>query len=382
MAKIDIVTADLQALSSKMKQAEANVGKARMLVSMAQSSLNMQVASKSSISSRLDTAKRKLTTQRTGIGKMVSLTNQAAEAFERADKGSGRIVEDLFDNLFRMLGKMADSVKNFIQSIVLEKHNQVAGIFLPAGSILTGSVISGLLGPSGESGSGHTSGGGKHNTINNAGNGKPNSGSQPGHTSSTGNTSHTSNTGMTAEQKKAAEEARAKKLAAEKKQTLNEINTRYKNLPNSVNKTGFKGKCSALTFQQLNALGIVKKNTGESAAAGKDYASVLAKKGKTSTGYTCTGYEGNDALDKLLAANQGKLPITNIVCSFKKGGNITSEKYGHAMLISKIDEAGNVYFVDNTSKSKYKAVCISLEEFKAYYFKKGSKCSGITHLHK
>lgn len=129
MAKIDIVTADLQALSSKMKQAEANVGKARMLVSMAQSSLNMQVASKSSISSRLDTAKRKLTTQRTGIGKMVSLTNQAAEEFERADKGSGRIVEDLFDNLFRMLGKMADSVKNFIQSIVLEKHNQVAGIF-------------------------------------------------------------------------------------------------------------------------------------------------------------------------------------------------------------------------------------------------------------
>lgn len=364
MAKIDIVTADLQALSSKMKQAEGNVGKARMLVSMAQNGLNMQVASKSSISSRLDTAKRKLTSQRDSISKMVSLTGQAAEEFERADQGSGRIVEDLFDNLFRMLGNMAGSIKNFIQSIVLKKHNQVAGVFLPAGSILSGAVISGLLGPSG---GGHTSGGGVHDNTNHAGNGKPDSGSQTGNT-----------TGKKEEDK----EAEAKRLAAEKKQTLDEISTRYQNLPNTKNKTGFKGKCSALTFQQLKALGIVKKNAGESAAAGKDYARVLAKKGKTSTGYTCTGYEGNNALDKLLAANQGKLPITNIVCSFKKGGNITSEKYGHAMLISKIDEAGNVYFVDNTSKSKYKAVCISLEEFKAYYFKEGSKCSGITHLHK
>lgn len=368
MAKINIVTADLQSLSSKMKQADLHVGKARMMVSMAQSSLNMQVASMSAISSRLSSAKQKLTAQRTAISTMASLTVQAAEEFARADQGSGRIVEDLFNNLFRALGDMAGSLKNFIQSIVIKKHNQVAGVFLPAGSILTGSVISELLGPA--------RGSGRHDGESSAGvtDVKPAPDKRPDNTANEKK--------ETATQQTAKEEA-AKRAKEERKKTLDEINTRYQNLPNSKSKKGFVHLCGALTFQQLHALGIVSKNTaGEHATHAKDYARLLAKKGKTSKGYICTGYTGNDALDKLLAANKGKLPITNIVCSFNKGGNIPSEADGHALLISKIDEAGNVYFVDNTKASNYKAVCLSLKEFKAFYFKKESNCSGVTHLHK
>ena len=372
MAKIDIVTADLQSLSSKMKAAEGNVGKARMLVSMAQNSLDIQVASSSAINSRLAGAKKKLTAQKTAVGAMASLTVQAAEEFTRADQGSGRIVNDLFDNLSRALGDMAGSLKNFIQSIVVKKHNQTASVFLPAGSILTGSVISGLLGPAGGSGLAHGSGDGRHET-------EPDMGHTDEKPAPDSQTNHTPSPEEEAAAQQAAKEEAAKKAKEEREKTPNEINTRYKNLPNSKSKKGFKHKCGALTFQQLYAMGIVK--SGESADFAKDYASVLAAKGKTSKGYICSGYTGNDALDKLLAANKGKLPITNIVCSFEKGGNIPSNA-GHALLISKIDEAGNVYFVDNTKASNYKAVCLSLKDFKAFYFKKGSNCSGVTHLHK
>ncbi len=153
MAKIDIVTADLHTLSSKLKQTERYLQQAHQMVAAAQGGLSMQVSSRSAISSRMEQAKKKLSLQRAKVGKMSAYSMQAAEEFTDTDRRNGRNLSDLFDNLNRMMGRMAGSVKHFNQSVTVQRYRSVAGIFLAAGSVLT---VSGISGP------GHSSGGGRH----------------------------------------------------------------------------------------------------------------------------------------------------------------------------------------------------------------------------
>lgn len=153
MAKIDIVTADLHTLSSKLKQTERCLQQAHQMVAAAQGGLSMQVSSRSAISSRMEQAKKKLSLQRAKVGKMSAYSMQAAEEFTDTDRRNGRNLSDLFDNLNRMMGRMAGSVKHFNQSVTVQRYRSVAGIFLAAGSVLT---VSGISGP------GHSSGGGRH----------------------------------------------------------------------------------------------------------------------------------------------------------------------------------------------------------------------------
>ncbi len=153
MAKIDIVTADLHILSSKLKQTERCLQQAHQMVAAAQGGLSMQVSSRSAISSRMEQAKKKLSLQRAKVGKMSAYSMQAAEEFTDTDRRNGRNLSDLFDNLNRMMGRMAGSVKHFNQSVTVQRYRSVAGIFLAAGSVLT---VSGISGP------GHSSGGGRH----------------------------------------------------------------------------------------------------------------------------------------------------------------------------------------------------------------------------
>ncbi len=380
MAKIDVYTTDLHELSAKLKKAEQSLSEVQSLVASAQSGLSMKVAARENIDSRLLSVRTKVVSQNDRVGKMASLSMTAAQEFEDADRRSGEKAQSIFSTVMSGLSKLTNSVGRFLSSISVQRHGAIAGVFLGAGTILAYSpltALSGLLKDMFK----------KKDSYTTSNSSVQSSNTQNGSTQSSGGGRHDGAAGGAASKPSAENVKPARPVEkphvtteAEKKQVLNEINARYKRLPNSKSGKGFKHRCGALVYQQLNEMGVVK--SGESTMYGKDYAKMLAKKGKTASGYTCKGYEGADAFDKLLNANKGKFPITNIVCSFEKGGNFTDPKAGHAMLISKIDESGNVYFVDNTKASNYKAVCMTLAEFKAFYFKKGTNCNGITHLYK
>lgn len=410
MAKIDVYTAELSNLSAKLKSANQCLEEAKGLVSSAQAGLTMQVASREGIESQMSAAKNQITGQSSKVERMAALSTIAAQEFISADTGSGAKTNQIFSNVLAGLTAVARSVGQFLGSTSLLRHAGMAAIFLGSGTLLSnsiltrlkdilgnkgntaagaaGSVIGGAAaagtGSSGQAGAAGTAAEKPHNSSTTAQ--KPQGSNATAQKPQSSNTAaqkpQSSNTAAQKPQNSntaAKQTAVQKTTAAEKQKTLDEINKRYKNLPNSKSGKGFKSRCGALVYQQLKDMGIVK--SGESTNYGKDYAKVLAKKGKTSKGYKCTGYQGNNALDQLLNANKNKYPITNIVCSFGKGGNFQSTA-GHTMLISKIDAEGNVYFVDNTKASNYKAVCMSLKDFKKFYFKSSNVCTGVTHLTK
>lgn len=153
MAKIEIVTADLHTLSSRLKQAQRCLKEAHQMVAAAQGSLSLQVSSRSAINSKMEETEKKLSLQRAKVGKMSSYSMQAAEEFADVDRKNGRNLSELFDNLSQMMGRMAGGVRHFTQSVTVQRHRAVAGIFLSGGSLLT---------VSGTGGFGHGSGGGRH----------------------------------------------------------------------------------------------------------------------------------------------------------------------------------------------------------------------------
>lgn len=403
MAKIDVYTAELSNLSAKLKSANQFLEEAKGLVSSAQAGLTMQVASREGIDSQMSAAKNHITGQSSKVERMASLSTTAAQEFTSADTSSGAKTNQIFSNVLAGLTTLAHSIGQFLGSTSLLHHAGTAGIFLASGTLLSNTILSHLKDVLGKGGNTAT-GAATEGAIGGAAD-KESSGQAGAASGAAGTTSQKPQSSNTATQKPqssnatnqkpqssntttkkpqssntAAQQTTTKKTTeAEKQKTLDEINKRYKNLPNSKSGKGFKSRCGALVYQQLKDMGIVK--SGESTNYGKDYAKVLAKKGKTSKGYKCTGYQGNNALDQLLNANKNKYPITNIVCSFGKGGNFQSTA-GHTMLISKIDAEGNVYFVDNTKASNYKAVCMSLKDFKKFYFKSSNVCTGVTHLTK
>ena len=140
--------------------------------------------------------------------------------------------------------------------------------------------------------------------------------------------------------------------------------------------------CGNLTKDQLKMQGLISDK--DKTWNGKDIASYFANKGTTSTGAKCTSY---NSIDDLLNSNSE--PITNVVCSFNKGGWVTSEQYGHGMLISRIED-GNVYFMDNRSSMSVRnsgdrhlvMQCMSVQEFKNSYYGPKMKPCGITMISK
>lgn len=138
------------------------------------------------------------------------------------------------------------------------------------------------------------------------------------------------------------------------------------------------GRCGALTYRQLESQGLVGDN--DSTARGADYAKMLADRGVTETGYETTGYycdrqTPEETFDKLLNDHNGS--VNNVVVSFDHG------EYGHAMLISKI-ENGKVYFMDNwrdysDGNGGYVPQVISVDEYKQRYFSwSGYECNCMT----
>ena len=138
--------------------------------------------------------------------------------------------------------------------------------------------------------------------------------------------------------------------------------------------------CGNLTKDQLKLQGLI--SDADKTWNGKDIASYFANKGTTSTGAKCTSY---NSIDDLI--NNNSEPITNVVCSFNKGGWVTSEKYGHGMLISRIED-GNVYFMDNRTSMSVRTAedrhlvmqCMSIQEFKNQYYGKNMRPCGITMI--
>ena len=171
------------------------------------------------------------------------------------------------------------------------------------------------------------------------------------------------------------------------------IATANKNLQDTYNKLAqdkmaegkdpaYEQLCGNLTKDQLKMQGLISDK--DKTWNGKDIASYFANKGTTSTGAKCTSY---NSIDDLLNSNSE--PITNVVCSFNKGGWVTSEQYGHGMLISRIED-GNVYFMDNRSSMSVRnsgdrhlvMQCMSVQEFKNSYYGPKMKPCGITMISK
>lgn len=350
MANIELLMTNLDSLDKTFNNLAAQIENVMGEVKKTQGKLNNQVEAKMSIDNRFNRIQNLLNKEKTYFENLAKVSDVVYAEFKQLDTQMANVFKGT---------EQVPTAKSTLQSVITNnytsKYGNMGGFMLAAGSAWAISELS------------------KWNTKMNALN------------------KNVQTTTTTVKKETAAANTAAKqtttttttttsttKITKEYKQKiLDDINKRYANLPNSKSGKGFKHRCGALVYQQLKDLGIVK--SGESTTYGKDYAKVLMKKGKTAAGYTCTGYTGNDAFDKLLKAN--KLPLTNIVCSFGKGGNFTSDA-GHTMLISRIDEAGNVYFVDNTKASNYKAVCMTMAEFKKFYFKSSNVCTGVTYLHK
>lgn len=348
MADIELLTRVMEnGLDFSYKNIVLELDDVMNVLKKIQGQLNDQVEAKMSIDNRFNRLQNLLNKEKEYLTKAGKLTVAAYAELKQIDTQQA--------NIFEGTEKVPSSKSN-LQSVItsnyISKYGSMAGFMLAAGSALSVSDLS------------------KWNT-------KMASLNKNIQATNTAIKKETQTVTKQTESTKKPTTTTTNTTTTNKQKILDEINKRYKNLPNSKSGKGFAGKCGALVYQQLKDMGIVK--SGESTNYGKDYAKVLMNKGKTSTGYTCTGYKGDNAFDTLLSKN--KLPLTNIVCSFGKGGNFKSDA-GHVMLITKIDEAGNVYFVDNTKASNYKAVCMSMKDFKAFYFKSSNNCTGVTYLHK
>lgn len=162
-------------------------------------------------------------------------------------------------------------------------------------------------------------------------------------------------------------------------ESLAEINERYQNLLKAKKRTTYQGWCGQLAADQLNAKGIPVP-----AANGKDLCNTILNSPSNGKKYTTTSYSSFDELVK--ASESG--PVSNVVLSFNKGGYFTNNA-GHGMVIDRI-ENGKVYFIDNTSISdtaptgknngQYVAQCMSVTDFKKWYFASGNKSAGIVQV--
>lgn len=336
MAKIDVYTSEMSALSARLKSISSTIENAERVTGKVQSNLDFRIAALENIAGGLSRAKQQLRRQKDKVVKMSNLTNRSVSEFRAADGQMDKNARNVLRKIVTLAPAGINSTKQLSASVAISRHNTVNSFFKPAGTIITIVGIRELI-------------------------------------------------RRLAQIIKGAKQEQEKRQQQDKDQReLDIINERYKTLP-SANK-GFKGACGAFVFQQLLMQGIVTKTGAyESTLHGKDYAKVLAKKKVTSTGYKITNYgDGDNAFDNFLEATKGKSPLTNIVCSFKKGTTTSNTEDGHTMLISKI-ENGKVYYVDNRSECRqpdgsYAARCITIEEFKQLYFSAGNNCTGITQL--
>ncbi len=403
MAKIDVYTDDMASLSARLKNISSHIADAQKTAANVRRGLDFRVAAKLGIQNNITSAENKLKKQSARVLDLSKAAAVSADEFKNADGQIDKKARNILGKITAVLVSTKDSVKKFFTSLAISRHKAINDIFLTTGAVAAGAGGVGVLaalkriagkqdktlddaasvssaGINGAIGGAVVSGivgerinnGGRHDEAKPKASGK----------AATGNTADTER-GAAAKAPTVAPRKEKKPNEKEKDQKeLSIINKRYQTLPGVAK--GFTNKCGAFVFQQLLVQGIVTKNaTNESTLCGKDYARVLAKKKKTSTGYPITNYgKGDNAFDNFLEATKGKSPLTNIVCSFTKGSTTSNAKYGHTMLISKI-ENGKVYYIDNRKECRqadgsYKARCITIKEFKKIYFKPGNNCTGIT----
>ena len=167
-----------------------------------------------------------------------------------------------------------------------------------------------------------------------------------------------------------------------KKEVLAWIQKRNNGLPRKSEYP--KGYCTKYTYDKLASVGIVLGNAGNNKTVGNGnqwYSKIKNKKVTWSSKYNCECVDGNNALETIIANNNGEA-VYNIVLSYKhayRDNPSVPQQYdncGHVMMIDAIID-GVVYFSDNYYN---KASSMSLKEFKKYYNSHYGNILGAAHF--
>lgn len=325
MTKIAMDKGSLDSYASKMGKVSTSIDSLSARVDKVNKALDMDVKAKANIGTSLTKIKSNMTKEK--------------EFYAGAQKGIIRTKEDVFGEDTSLKAK------------ILGAFGVIATVIADLGG-LVGKIIGGPT----------------------------QSGTQPTPVGTTpSNTEPT--TGEAAADTKEASQPTTPKSDEEYKK---EIDERYQSILKRNNRTTYKGRCGALTNQQLLEKGIVGSKGEVATNYGKDLAKNIASKGTTKTGYKPTTYS---SITDLFNESKNRT-ISNVVVSYNPGGDFGAPA-GHAMLIDKI-ENGKVYFIDNTSYSdtaatgknngEYVAQCWTIAEFQKTYFKSSNKCSGIVEM--
>lgn len=145
MAKIDIYTNEIASLSTRLKKISSVIADAEKVAANVQSSLDFQVAAKSSIDSSLSKVRKNLRTQNAKMTDLANLTAVSGEEFISADGQMNKKTQSIIGKIKNALDTTVRSIKNYLVSATVSKHAAVNNVFLTSGSVIAGAGVSNLI---------------------------------------------------------------------------------------------------------------------------------------------------------------------------------------------------------------------------------------------
>lgn len=384
MPAILLKKASISSITHQLEKMQSESENAKNKIYSALAGLDFEVASKKNIQEQI---RNMISSEE----KQISYSQQCKTAFVNAtnavtesDMKYGSKSESIFEKIKNFVDEKVKSVKEFFIKNKLAKYAAVAGLFVASPvCVLTAldikllaklaSIVSHWFTTTAHAEEdagkgGNSSGGGRHDGDNP----KPPEENPPQENPPENTTPEPTSPLKTEDEIRQEIEARSERLKNEH--------------------GSFDQRCGGYTYQQLEDQGLVAGSDvggSDPGANGKDWIETWEGKETTSTGASVDVYRGENSLADYINQHSNE-SITNIVVSYDDVRG--PEKYGHALLISRIQD-GKIYFTDTEGAIKWRKnsngqayhegemAVMSLEEFMKY---PGShyKLKGIIHFSK
>lgn len=145
MAKIDVYTSEMSALSARLKSISSVIESAEQVTGKVQGNLDFQIAAKADIAGGLSKARKQLRKQKEKVVKMANLTTASEAEFRSADGQMDKSVRNIFGKIVPPLAGMIKGVKQLMVGAAISRYKYINSIFMPAGTIITAAGIGGLI---------------------------------------------------------------------------------------------------------------------------------------------------------------------------------------------------------------------------------------------
>ncbi len=146
MAKIDIYTAELVSLSSRLKKISATIADAESMAGSVQRNLDFQVAAKSGIDSGITKARSSLKRQNSKVTTLSKLTEVSNEEFMNADGQMDRKARNIVGKIVMPLINLAHTIQGIFAGGLISHYGMTGNLFLAGGSILGAAAVVPLTG--------------------------------------------------------------------------------------------------------------------------------------------------------------------------------------------------------------------------------------------